>query len=250
MSPDYSLHELCAALGVTGSGYHAWVRRAPGLRAQANANLLPLIAQAHQESRQTYGSPRILNWLRQRGQRCGRVRVARLMQQAGLSSRPRRRFRPVSLTDSNHGLPIAPNHLLHRQPTVKPDAVWVADITYVPTAEGWLHVAGLLDRCTRRCIGWAMGDTLATTLPLAALDMALQHRRPPAGTGASLRPRRAICQRCLSATAGPGGRHSQHEPTGQLLRQRHDGKLLEHLETGADSSFYVRHAGRSPRRHL
>jgi transposase InsO family protein len=87
----------------------------------------------------------------------------------------------VSLTDSNHDLPIAPNHLLRRPPTVKPDAVWVADITYVPPAEGWLYVAGLLDRCTRRCLGWAMDDTLAATLPLAALDMALQHRRPPAG---------------------------------------------------------------------
>ena len=181
MSPDYSLHELCAALGVTGSGYHAWVRRVPGPRAQANARLLPLIAQAHQESRQTYGSPRILRWLRARGQHCGRTRVARLMRQAGLSPRFRPRFRPVSLTDSNHDLPIAPNHLLHRPPTVIPDAVWVADITYVPTGEGWLYVAGLLDRCTRRCIGWAMGDTLATTLPLTALDMALQHRRPPAG---------------------------------------------------------------------
>jgi len=181
MSTDYSLHELCAALGVTHTGYHAWARRTPGARAQANAQLLPLITQAHQESRQTYGSPRIRRWLQERGQRCGRVRVARLMRQAGLSSRPRRRLRSVSLTDSNHDLPIAPNHLLHRQPTLTPDAVWVADITYVPTAEGWLYVAGVVDRCSRRCIGWAMADTLATTLPLAALDMALRHRRPPAG---------------------------------------------------------------------
>lgn len=181
LSCEYPVNRLCATLDVSRSGYHAWVTRAPGPRAQANAELLPLITQAHQESRQTYGCPRITRWLRERGQRCGRMRIARLMRQAGLAHRFRRRFRPVSLTDSNHNLPIAPNHLLHQPPVSKPDAVWVADITYVPTDEGWLYVAGLLDRCTRRCIGWAFGDTLATTLPLAALDMALQHRRPPAG---------------------------------------------------------------------
>lgn len=76
---------------------------------------------------------------------------------------------------------IAPNLLAHRRPTLQPDAVWVADITYVPTAEGWLYVAGVLDRCTRRCIGWALDDTLATTLPPAALDMALTRRKPPTG---------------------------------------------------------------------
>ncbi len=181
MSADYNLSLLCEVLAVSRSGYHAWASRLPGPRLQADAALLPLIAQAHRESRQTYGSPRIRHWLRQRGHRCGRRRIARLMRDVGLLHRQRRRFRPLSLTDSNHDLPVAPNLLAQRQPTLKPDAVWVADITYVPTDEGWLYVAGVLDRCTRRCIGWAFADTLATTLPLAALDMALQQRRPPAG---------------------------------------------------------------------
>jgi putative transposase len=181
MQPEYSIAELCAALRVTRSGYHAWAAREPGVRAQANAALLPWIRQAHQESRQTYGSPRIRTWLRQHGQRCGRGRIARLMRVAGLSSRLRRRFRPVSLTDSHHDLPVAPNRLPEVGSPRQRDAVWVADITYVETAEGWLYVAGVLDRCTRRCIGWAFGQTLATTLPLAALEMALQQRRPPAG---------------------------------------------------------------------
>jgi transposase InsO family protein len=181
MSEDYSLIQLCEVLAVSRSGYHAWASRLPGPRAQADAALLPLITQAHWESRQTYGSPRVVHWLARHGQRCGRGRVARLMRQAGLSHHLRRRFRPVSLTDSEHDLPIAPNHLLHRAPPARPNAVWVADITYVPTDEGWLYVAAVLDRCTRRCIGWAMGDSLATTLPLAALDMALKQRRPPAG---------------------------------------------------------------------
>jgi putative transposase len=181
MNSDYAIVELCEAFAVSRSGYHDWAARKPGPRAQADELLLPLIAQAHSEGRREYGSPRVMRWLRARGHRCGRMRIGRLMRQAGLSHRPRRRFRPLSLTDSNHDLPIAPNRLAHRTPTVKPNTVWVADITYIATAEGYLYLAGVLDRCTRRCIGWAMDDTLATTLPLAALDMALTQRKPPAG---------------------------------------------------------------------
>jgi transposase InsO family protein len=103
------------------------------------------------------------------------------MRQAGINCRLRRRFRPMSLTDSDHDLPVAPNRLLQPAQPVRPDVVWVADITYVETQEGFLYVAGILDRCRRRCIGWAMGDSLATTLPLAALDIALTHRRPAGG---------------------------------------------------------------------
>ena len=181
MSAEYSVNRLCATLEVSPSGYHAWLRRATSQRAQANADLLPLISQAHRESRQTYGSPRITHWLHQHGQPCGRVRVAKLMRQAGINRRSRRRFRPVSLTDSDHPLPVATNRLLAQAPPVRPNTVWVADITYVETDEGWLYVAGILDRCSRRCLGWAMGDSLHTALPLAALDMALTHRRPHGG---------------------------------------------------------------------
>jgi transposase InsO family protein len=180
MSTEYSIADLCTALRVTRSGYHGWASGPSGPRARANAALLPLIYQAHQESRQTYGSPRVHHWLRQRGHRCGRHRIARLMRAACLRSQSRRRFRPLSLTDSNHALPIAPNRLKDLQPHRR-DTVWVADITYVNTVEGWLYVAALVDRCTRRCVGWAMGQSLATTLPLAALNMALEQRRPPAG---------------------------------------------------------------------
>ena len=181
MPTEYSIAELGGTLNVTRSGYPAWAGREPGARARANAQLLPLITQAHRESRQTYGRPRILHWLHQRGQKCGRPRIARLMRVAGWSSRPRRRCRPVSLTDSQHDLPVAPNRLRDLAIPQQRDAIWVADITYVETAEGWLSVAGVWDRGTRRCVGWAMGDTLATTLPLAALEMALKQRRPTAG---------------------------------------------------------------------
>jgi transposase InsO family protein len=181
MNGHYSISELCEAFDVSRSGYHAWIGRAPCARARDDEQLLPLIAAAHTAGRREYGSPRVMRWLQQHGQRCSRRRIGRLMRQMGLSHRRRRRFKPMSLTDSHHDLPVAPNRLAHRRPTLQPNAVWVADLTYVPTHEGWLYVAGVWDRCTRRCVGWAMGDTLATTLPLAALDMALTQRRPPAG---------------------------------------------------------------------
>jgi putative transposase len=180
MRTDYSLHELCAALAVSRSGYQTWARRAPSARTQADADLLALLRQGHEESRRTYGRPRLLIWLARRGHRCGHSRAWRLLRNAGLSQSRRKKFRPVSLTDSHHDLPIAPNRLRDLNVTGR-DAVWLADITYVPTEEGWLYVAGILDRCTRRCIGWAMSDSLATSLPLAALEMALAHRRPPPG---------------------------------------------------------------------
>lgn len=180
LAGEHELVDLCAALAVSRSGYHAWKRRAPGRRARANAQLWSLIAHAHAQSRATYGSPRVHRWLQRHGQHCGRHRVARLMRAHGLRSQVKRRFR-VALTDSNHDLPIAPNRLRETSPPTRRDAVWVADITYVDTAEGWLYVAGVLDRHTRRCVGWAMGDSLATRLPLAALDMALTHRKPAGG---------------------------------------------------------------------
>lgn len=181
MSKEYPVADLCQALAVTRSGYHARISRAPGPRDQANAALLPLIEQAHLESRNTYGSPRVHRWLVARGHCCGRHRVARLMRAARLRSQIRRRFRPLSLTDSNHDLPIAPNRLRDVTMPVRRDVVWVADITYVNTDEGWLYVAAVVDRWTRRCVGWAMSESLATSLPLAALNMALEHRHPPAG---------------------------------------------------------------------
>ena len=180
LQEEYSIAQLCAALNVARSGYHAWAARVPGPRAQANATLWPLIERAYEKSRQTYGSPRLCQQLKQQGHGCSRQRVARLMRGHQMKSQSKRRFR-VALTDSNHDLPIAPNRLRGATLPARRDAVWVADITYVPTDEGWLYLAGVLDRHTRRCVGWAMSESLATSLPLAALDMALQHRQPPAG---------------------------------------------------------------------
>lgn len=178
MRGDHDLVLLCETLGVSRSGYYAWTKRR-SVRAQANERLLGQIQAIHAQSRATYGSPRVTHSLRRAGQKVGHNRVARLMRQAGLVGRQRRRYR-VRTTDSRHDEPIAPNRLAAAAPT-RANQVWVSDLTYVPTDEGWLYLAGVLDRCTRSLVGWAMDASLETSLPLRALRMALNRRCPPRG---------------------------------------------------------------------
>jgi transposase InsO family protein len=158
---------------MTRSCFYDW--RKSRHKVNTSKLLLQQIEQIHARSRQTYGSPRVHACLRQAGQKIGRKRVARLMRQAGLKGRERKRYR-ICTTDSAHAYPIAPNRLYHTPPPARPDKVWVSDITYIPTDEGWLYLAGVLDRGSRYLVGWAMGATLETALPLAALMMALRHR--------------------------------------------------------------------------
>jgi len=180
MSGEYPIKTLCATLAVSRSGYYAWVRSRESAHARRDRQLRAKIAVLHEQSRETYGSPRITFELRAQGEAVGRHRVARLMRQAGLRGRQRRRYR-VRTTDSRHSHPIAPNRLATLPAPTKPDQVWVSDLTYVPTDEGWLYLAGVLDRCSRRLVGWAMGATLDTAVPLAALMMALRQRQPRPG---------------------------------------------------------------------
>jgi len=182
MKAVYSVTSLCEALGVSPSGYYDWLGRQtqPSPRTAENAQLRQHIQQIHQASRQTYGSPRIRAELARQGHAHGRNRIARLMHLDGLVGRQQRRFR-VLTTDSRHDQPVAPNRLAELAPPTGPDQVWVADITYIPTAEGWLYLAGLLDLYSRRIVGWAMGPDLDTLLVLRAWQMALAHRQPPQG---------------------------------------------------------------------
>lgn len=180
MKTDHSLAALCAALDVTRAGYHAWVQRPPSVRAQTDAALQTEIRAIHAAHRGRYGAPRIHAELQARGQRPGRKRIARLLRHAGLRGLCSRRFVPRT-TDSRHPHPIAPNHLATHSPPTGPNQIWVADLTYVPTAAGWLYVAVIMDWYSRRIIGWAAGLTLATATVLAALRMALTHRQPPVG---------------------------------------------------------------------
>jgi len=180
MSDEHPVKRLCAVFAVSRSGYYAWAKSPGSARTRQDRELCAKIALVHRQSRETYGSPRITIELRTQGEKVGRHRVARLMQEAGLRGRQKRRYR-VRTTDSCHAHPIAPNRLATQPVPTRPNRVWVSDLTYVPTDEGWLYVAGVLDRCSRCLVGWAMGSTLDTAVPLAALLMALRQRKPARG---------------------------------------------------------------------
>jgi putative transposase len=171
---------MCRVLQVSPSGYYAWRSRPESARAMANRSLLQEVQSLHARHQGRYGSPRIHAALRAQGHRVSRGRVERLMRRHGIRALARRRFRPTT-TDSRHSLPIAPN-LLQQEFTVStPNRVWLADITYLPTGEGWLDLAAVLDLATRKVVGWAMRDHMRTELTLGALIMAAQRQRPGPG---------------------------------------------------------------------
>jgi len=181
MKDEHPILSLCLHLEVSPSGYYAWQKRRdyPGSRALQDRALVQEIEQIHSRSRQTYGSPRVVEELRKQGRRHGRNRIARLMQQEGLCGRQKRRYR-VQTTDSNHDQPMAPNRLAEAPKATAPNQLWVADITYIETKENWLYLAAIMDLYSRKVVGWAMSERVDTVLVLKALSMALLHRRPPA----------------------------------------------------------------------
>lgn len=168
---------LCRAFGVSRSGYHRWREAKPTARAREDARLTVAIKTVHAQSRRTYGRPRLLAALRQSGERTSAKRIARLMRAWGIRGVRRGGYRPRT-TESRHRLTHSPNLLRQVPAPQKPDQVWVSDMTYIPTREGWLYVAGVLDRCSRRVLGLAMGARLDATLPQAALRQALIRRGP------------------------------------------------------------------------
>jgi putative transposase len=182
MKAEHSIQTSCVTLGVSPSGYYDWQQRQaqPGPRALADQVLLGQLQALHACSRQTYGSPRMQAMLRRQGQRHGRRRIARLMRLGGLVGRQKRRYR-VWTTDSNHDQPIAPNRLAQAPAATAPNQLWVADVTYIDTSEGWLYLAGVLDLNSRQLVGWAMSPHNDTALVLQAWTMARKHRQPPAG---------------------------------------------------------------------
>jgi len=171
----YPLVVLCRVLEVSRSGYYAFEKRGPSKREASNRQLTAEIRAVHKKSRRTYGSPRIHRELRDQNRRVGRKRIARLMQEAGIIGRRRHRF--CRTTDSAHGLPVAENILDRNFEASAPNQVWVADITYIPTMEGWLYLAVLLDLFSRRVVGYALSHRIDCQLVLEALGAALRHRR-------------------------------------------------------------------------
>jgi putative transposase len=180
-SHEFPVTRMCRVLTVSTSGYYAWRERPQSQRAQDNLELVDRIKEVHAASRETYGSPRVHAELVQgQGIHCNKKRVERLMRIHDIRGRQRRRRR-VKTTDSNHSLPVAPNLLDRQFEADLPNRKWVADITYVPTDQGWLYVAAVLDLFSRRVIGWSMANTMCTLLVKDALEMAISLRHPQAG---------------------------------------------------------------------
>jgi putative transposase len=178
---NHAVAVLCRVVGASVSGFYAWLRAVPSVqaRAEAEAELRGHVGRIFAR-RRAYGSPRVHAELRREGRRHSRRRVARLMREMGLSARRGRR-RPPRTTDSRHDLPVAPNLLDRRFAADRPDVVWLADISYLPTGEGFLYLAAIEDLATREIVGWSMADHLRAGLCVDALVMALQRRRPGPG---------------------------------------------------------------------
>ena len=169
----FPISSMCRTLGVSNSGYYAWLKRPESPRRRDNLRLLTEIKAVYRRSRKSYGSPRIYAELNETGHACSRYRVARLMRQHGIVSKHKKKFRVT--TNSVHSFPIAKN-LLQRQFNVsKPGQCWVSDITYVPTLEGWLYLAITLDLFHRKVIGWSMGRWITRQLAIDALNMAIKN---------------------------------------------------------------------------
>ena len=173
----FPIATMSRVLGVSRAGFYAWRHRPQSLHAVADAALLRRVRTVHASSRQTYGAPRVHADLRQRGERHGRKRIARLMRDAGLVGASHRRGGPVTTRRATDARP-APD-LVDRNFTASgPDQLWVADITYVPTAAGFLYLAVVLDAWSRKIVGWSMANHLRAELVLAALEAAVGQRRP------------------------------------------------------------------------
>lgn len=173
---EFRIATMCRVLGVSPSGYFAWLSRPPSRRVREDAELIERIRRIHSESRGTYGSPRILVELIAHKIQVSRKRVARLMRAAGLVGVSRRKFITTTVRDA--AAKGSPDLVRRNFKADGPNKLWVADITYIPTWEGFLFLAVVLDVWSRRVVGWAMAGHLRTELVLAALDMALRQRRP------------------------------------------------------------------------
>lgn len=176
----FPLDVICRVLEVSRSGYYAWRERPESNRAKRREELALRIQRIHEEYRRVYGSPRIFNELKAQGQSVCQNTVADIMKERNIRAKTKRKFVPRT-TDANHDQPMADNLLDRQFQAELPNRKWAADITYIPTGEGWLYLAGVIDLCSRKIVGWSMADHMETSLVSDALKMALAHRRPEQG---------------------------------------------------------------------
>jgi putative transposase len=177
---QHPVSRLCDALGVTRQGFHAWLTRDPSPRRVQDEHLKAAIMAAYEQSWRTYGAPRMHAELADRGLQIGKKRVARLMRELGIEGVSRRRGR-TRTTVQAEAAKAAPDLLERRFCAERPDQVWVPDITYIPTHQGWLFLAAVIDVCSRRVVGWSMRPDLKSDLVVDAVAMAVARRKPPAG---------------------------------------------------------------------
>jgi putative transposase len=180
LAGEFGIGELCRLFGVARSGYYTWKSRGLGKRSSENHRLRDDIRRIHRESEKTYGVPRITPELKKLGYRCGRNRVARLMRELGVRGIMKRGFRPQT-TESRHSLPVSPNLLKSTPVLTAPNQVWVADITYIRTYEGWLYLAAIMDLWSRIIVGWQTSNSLRSVLVTDALQQAIDRRQPEQG---------------------------------------------------------------------
>lgn len=178
LSEDYPVKSICRALGVARSSYYQWKQPRASARERSNQVLVKEIHQIHAEHQERLGSPRVTHELRRRGHGCGRHRVARLMRRHGLRARRKRAFRPKT---TQPGQECFANLLRERGSPTSPDQIWVSDITYIATREGWLYLAVVLDLFSRRVVGWALQESLEASVVTTALQRALRQRQPAPG---------------------------------------------------------------------
>jgi transposase InsO family protein len=176
----FPLEVCCQVLEVSRSWYYARAKRPASARATRRQNLAGKIKLVHEQNRKVYGSPRVCKALQAQGESVCENTVATLMKERQIRAKSKRKFVPTT-TDSQHGQPIAKNVLNRQFDAPLPNQKWAVDITYIPTEEGWLYLAGVLDLCSRKIVGWSMADSLETTLVSDALKMAIGRRRPTQG---------------------------------------------------------------------
>jgi len=176
---EFPVTRMCKVLNVSPSGYYAWRKRPVSAREMANRQLVEKIKAVHAESHETYGSPRIYHELKDQGVACSENRVARLMRLHDIRAKQNKRYKVTTKRNKAH--PIAPNLLNRDFVADRPDHKWLADITYIPTQEGWLYLAAILDLYSRRIVGWAMAERLISALTVDALKMAIRQRQPGPG---------------------------------------------------------------------
>jgi len=180
LTPAFPLEVVCEVLAVTRSGYYAWWKRPLSTRARRREELAGKIEHAHEQNRRVYGSPRVCQALRAQGESVCENTVADIMKERQIRAKTKKKFVPRT-TDSRHEQPVACNVLDRQFDASLPDQKWAVDITYIPTDQGWLYLAGVIDLCSRRIVGWSMADHMRVELVSDALKMAIAHRRPGEG---------------------------------------------------------------------